>query len=671
MLYRDRFEMSSVERVCVVIPERGRTRHDGPAIQKRVTTMETTRRVGPALLGLVCLLASNAAAKAVERPNILWITAEDMSATLGCWGDAYAHTPNIDKLAAQSVRYTRAFATAPVCSPARSCLITGCYASTLGTQRLRSQFPIPDKIVGFPSLMRNTGYYCTNNVKTDYNTSNAGAIIKASWDECSAKAHWRNRKSGQPFFSIFNDMTSHQSRSMVWPYEQFRRDVQSRLAPEQIHDPDKAPVPPYYPDTPVIRRTVARYYDCVSVMDQNVGRLLRQLQEDGLAEDTIVFFYSDHGSGMPRHKRALLDTGMHVPLLIRFPPKYQHLAPGKPGESLDRLVSFVDFAPTLLSLLGITIPEHMQGVPFLGLKAEPPRQFVYGARDRVDEVFDLARSVRDGRYLYIRNFMPHLSYHQPSAYPDQGEIRGDIDRVLRETPERLTPPQRHYAGPTRPPEELYDSLSDPLNLKNLAASPHHRDVLDTMRKELRRWMVQTRDLGFLPEVEAWQRSAGTTPYEMAKDPARYPQSKLIDTASLAGSGVGARDQLLRRLCHEDSAVRYWAALGLTALDAKAASAETELIEALDDPSFPVRIAAANALAHADKLDRALPVLIDSLDHENMNVVLQAARTIELLSKQARPAVPAMRRTLARVQSGGDGNMFVRFSAQAFLDAVDE
>ncbi len=298
------------------------------------------------------------------RPNILWITCEDMNPNLGFLGDEYARTPNLDKLAQESVYFERAFATAPVCSPARSCLITGVYATSLGTQNLRSKFPIPSFMEGFPSYLRKEGYFCTNNVKTDYNTANEPAIIKASWDQCSASAHWRNRKPGQPFFAVFNDMTTHQSRTMVWPYERFKKEVQAELSAEERHDPAEAPVPPYYPDTPIVRRTIARYYDCITVMDKHVGKLLSQLKEDGLFEDTIIFFFSDHGAGLPRHKRALYDTGLHVPLLVRFPEKWRHLAPAGPGERVGRLVSFVDFPPTVLKLAGIKVPSYMQGIPF-------------------------------------------------------------------------------------------------------------------------------------------------------------------------------------------------------------------------------------------------------------------------------------------------------------------
>ena len=228
--------------------------------------------------------------------------------------------------------------------------------------------------------------------------------------------------------------------------------MQSTLSPGDIHDPDKVPVPPYYPDTPLIRRELARFYDCVTALDLQLGGILKQLVEDGLAEKTIVVFYSDHGNGMPRHKRALLDSGMHVPLIIRFPKKWQHLAPGKPGSTTDRLVSFVDYAPTVLNLLGQPIPKVMQGEPFLGPNAAAPRRYVYGHRDRVDEVRDLARSVRDARYLYIRNYMPHLGYNQPTAWPDSGEIRHEFYRLAML--EKMTDAPRHFAGHTRPVEEL-------------------------------------------------------------------------------------------------------------------------------------------------------------------------------------------------------------------------
>lgn len=625
------------------------------------------------VLALLCVslggLASRAAAGA-ERPNVLWITAEDMSAVLGCWGDPYATTPNIDRLARESVKYTRAFASAPVCSPSRSCLITGCYATSLGTQRLRSSFPIPESMKGFPALLRQAGYYCTNRVKTDYNTSNAAAIIRASWDESSAEAHWRKREAGQPFFAVFNHMVSHQSRTMVWPYEQFKKEVQSQLSPEEIHDPARAPVPPYYPDTPVVRKTIARQYDCVTVMDKQVGALLAQLEEDGLAEETIVFFYADHGSGMPRHKRLLLDSGMHVPMLIRFPAKYRHLAPADPGETVDRLVSFVDFGPTVLSLCGIEVPEVMQGVAFLGGGQGKPRRYVYGARDRVDEVSDLARSIHDGRYLYIRNFMPHLSYNQPSAYSDLSEIRHEFYRIAAKGPQAMTPAQWHYAGPTRPIEELYDVEADPMNLNNLAQAAEHRDVLGSMRRDLTAWMRATGDVGFLPEAEAAARSKGTTPFEMRTDERKNPLGELIDAASLVGGGRRAMAEQRKLLADDDPAVRYWAAVGLSAARPLPDRAVGPLTDALEDPAACVRIEAAGALVRAKRGKQALAVLIAALESANPADALHATRTVELLGEDAAAAAAAMRAARQRAEGGGDLKMFIRFSADAFLAGLE-
>ncbi len=630
-------------------------------------------------LAIAALLLLSACTSEPQRPNILWITVEDMSPTLGAWGDEYARTPHLDRLAAESVRYTNAFATAPVCSPSRSTLITGVYATSLGTQRLRSRFPIPDSIPGFPSFLRAAGYYTTNNVKTDYNTADAGRLIEESWDESSETAHWRGRAEGQPFFAVFNDLVTHQSRSMSWSHEEFQEKVQSRLTADEIHDPGGAPVPPYYPDTPVVRKTIARYYDCITAMDANVGRILAELEEDGLAEDTIVFFYSDHGAGLPRHKRVLQDSGMNVPLLIRFPEKFQHLAPAAPGATLDRLVSFVDFPPTMLSLLGLEIPGHMQGTAFLGIAQGEPRTHVFGARDRIDEAYDLARSVRTRDYLYIRTYMPHLSYNQPSAYSDQAEIRREIERLARAG--RLEGPALDYAGPVRPREELYAVREDPQQLRNLVYSEEHRDALSAMRRELTRWIRDTHDVGFLPEAEAWARigTGESTPYAIARKDDAYPQARITGAAALVGRGDALEEQT-ELLGDPDAAVRYWAAVGLQASERSSETSRKALTAALSDEAAVVRIAAAAALArHArrddaeeedpgpDDLDAAFRVLREELKSDDLDAALLACRAIELLDAQGPPTVRAMRQAAARFEDAeGDQALFIRFSTHAFL-----
>lgn len=632
-------------------------------------------------LTLLSMTASSLAADTplvvnVSNPNILWITAEDMSPTLGCYGDAYAITPHIDQLAVDGVLYTNAFATAPVCSPSRSCLINGLPATSQGTHQMRSAFPIPEYMTGFPSILREGGRYTTNNVKTDYNNGNWEAITAASWNESSDQAHWRKRKGDTPFFSVFNLMTSHQSRTMVWPYEQFVSEVQSKLEASEIHDPSEAPVPSYYPDTPVVRKTLARFYDCVTAMDKEVGSILQQLEDDGLAEDTIVFFYADHGSGMPRHKRALLDSGLKVPLIIRFPEKYQHLAPSAPGSRSDRLVSFDDFGPTVLSLTGSEIPDYMEGQPFLGAASAPPREYTYGHRDRVDEVHDLARSVRDKQFLYIRNYMPHLGYNQPTAWPDLGEIRHEIYAHARTGP--MTGPQAHFAGPTRPLEELYDCQTDPQNLKSLARAPAYRNVLERMRTELDQRVRESRDLGFIPEALAWQISEGSTLYELARSSSSdYQQSRLIKAASQVGQG--AEKDLLANLTHDDPGVRYWGAVGFSAAKSLSPKAIDSLNEALDDSAPNVRIEAANALARHGHLGRSISLLADALEEENLAAVQHAARAIELLGEKALDALPAVAACDARmkvirppgtspldVDPEKDKAMFVVFCTEAFL-----
>jgi N-sulfoglucosamine sulfohydrolase len=627
------------------------------------------------LLATLSLMTASAINSIAETPNILWITAEDMSPTLGCYGDDFAITPNIDKLAADGVVYTNAFATSPVCSPSRSCIINGLPATSQGTQQMRSAFPIPEYMKGFPSILRKDGFYTSNNVKTDYNNGNWKEIIAASWNESSDTAHWRNKDANQSFFSVFNLMTSHQSRSMVWPYEQFVSEVQSRLDADEIHDPDEAPLPPYYPDTPIVRRTVARFYDCVTAMDKEVGDILQQLEDDGLAEDTIVFLYSDHGSGMPRHKRALLDSGMNVALIVRFPEKFRHFAPSGPGTRTDRLVSFDDFGPTALSLAGAEIPEYMEGKPFLGPEAVPARRYTYGHRDRVDEVHDLARSVRDKRYLYIRNYMPHLGYNQPTAWPDLGEIRHEFYKLAQDG--RMTPPQEHFAGPRRPLEELYDCQLDPQNLENLASSSEHSGILERMRGQLAKNLVDSRDLGFLPESLAWQLSEGTTSYELARSSGDYDQSIIIEAASQVGSSTEA--ELLANLAHSDPGVRYWGAVGLSAAPSLSEKAIDALTDSLDDAFPNARIEAANALARHGELEQSIPALAEALSDEDLIAVQHAVRAIELLGEKAIDALPAVQACDARmkgirppgtspvvVDPEKDQAMFVGFSTEAFL-----
>lgn len=614
---------------------------------------------------------------AAERPNILWITVEDMSPALGCYGDAFARTPNIDALADQSILYTNAFAASPVCSPSRSTLITGMYNASMGTNQMRSSNNLPSGVKGFPSFLREAGYYTSNNVKTDYNCAGHERLTKESWHVSSKEAHWRGRKQGQPFFAVFNDLTTHQSRTMVWPHPVFQRHIQSRLSKQEIADPNAVPLPPYYPDTPVVRSTVARFYDCVSVMDKNVQAILDQLKEDGLADDTIVFFYSDHGSGMPRHKRLLLDSGMRVALLVRFPEKYQHLAPAAPGTRLDRLVSFVDFAPTVLNLAGQPIPSYMQGIPFLGPDSETEREIVYGTRDRVDEVMEMARSARDKRFLYVRNYMPHLSYNQPSVFSDLGAIRKDLNRVAKHDLASLTEAQRAYLGPRKPVEEFYDCIADPDNTANLLLGKlnvKQQAALNRLRATYVKTRTKIMDVGALPET-------------VMRDQVRDEQAPIrdimtgqtnhrpdLDSAWAAADLVGGkhRESLITCMKSLNPADRYWSLVGMVADYADDESLHEMAASHLNDVAADVRIEAASWLAQSSVSyrERALASLMNDTAAEDWWSALRACRAIELLGPTADSLLPRMKELYAKHRNQpGDQSLFLAFSSGAFLDQL--
>jgi arylsulfatase A-like enzyme len=353
----------------------------------------------PAITGPV----AHSAEQPPERPNILWLVSEDNDTYLGCYGDKLARTPTLDKLATEGILFERCFAQ-PVCAPSRFTLITGMYAAGHGpAEHMRAQGKIPPWLKGFPTLLRKAGYFTSNNAKTDYNSP---INIKETWIFSGRNAHWSKRSSGQPFFSVFNHEVTHES--CLFP----EKDIPFDFKPT---DPQQVRLPSYVPDTPEMRADWARYYDHMTVMDQQIAAKLKDLKNAGLADDTIVFYYSDNGGVLPRSKRFLQESGTHVPLIVYFPPKWRHLAPAPPGSRLKEPVSFVDFAPTILSLAGIKIPDYMQGRAFLG-PARATNDFVFLTRDRMDERYDMMRSVADSRWLYIRNYRPDLPYVQPLEY---------------------------------------------------------------------------------------------------------------------------------------------------------------------------------------------------------------------------------------------------------------
>lgn len=575
---------------------------------------------------------------AEQLPNILWITSEDHGPHLGCYGDRFATTPNVDGLAAKGMLYRLAWSNAPVCAPARTTIISGMYPPSTGSEHMRSRIQYPRGKQMFPQLLRQAGYYCTNNAKEDYNleppnrangANGANEAREASrvWDESSPRAHWRKRAESQPFFAVFNSTKSHESQIRIRPHK-------------PIHDPAQAPIPAYHPDTPEVRQDWAQYYDVVSEADADAGMRLKELADDGLAGETIVFYYADHGSGMPRNKRWPYNSGLQVPLIVYIPEKFKHLAPPeyKAGGKSDRLVSFVDLAPTVLSLAGLRPPQWLQGHAFMGRHQAPPQPFVYGFRGRMDERYDLVRSVTDGQFVYIRNYMPHLIYGQYLDYMFQTPTTRVWRRLYDEG--RLKRPQTYF-WEKKPAEELYDLQNDRDEVKNLAASPRHRTTLTKLRAAQRALALKIRDVGFLPESEQHRRSIGMTMYDLGHDPEKYPLEKILAMADLASMmNPDAVSQLRDGLKDNDSGVRYWAAMGLLIRGRNAvARTRAELREALKDEAPAVRIASARALGlHGsnDDLKLTLTVLRELMppDKNGLFASMEALNAVDVLGKKA-------------------------------------
>jgi uncharacterized sulfatase len=583
----------------------------------------------PLLLALI--LASAAFAAELPKPNILWLVNEDHGPDLGCYGDPYATTPTFDALAAKGLRYARCWSNAPVCAPARTTLICGLYAISTGGEHMRSMVAFPAGKKMYPQLLRETGYYCTNNAKEDYNVSKPGEV----WNESSKKAHWRNRPDGAPFMAVFNSEKSHESQIRTTPHT-------------LVHDPAKVRVPAYHPDTPEVRHDWAQYYDGVTAADADAGARLRELAEAGLTEETIVFYYADHGSGMPGLKRWPLNRGLQVPLIVYIPEKFASLRPPeyKAGGASDRLVSFVDFAPTLCSLAGVKPPEWLQGHAFLGPYTEPPQPFLFGFRGRMDERVDCIRSVTDGRFVYARNFRPDLIYGQHLEYMWQTPTTPVWERLFHEG--KLTPAQAYFWKP-KAPEELYDLTTDRDEVHNLTTERAQKPVLEKLRAALDANEARIRDVGLLPEGEMHRRSAGSTPYDLAHDDAKYPFARIYALAKRAASlDPAATPELVQALADRDSGIRYWGCVGLLMRKAQGLAAGRAALEkALTDESPDVRFIAAEALGRfgteAD-LQRVLPLLTAGADPSKNDVftAMAALTAITNLGEKAAPLASTLK-----------------------------
>ncbi len=586
------------------------------------------------LLSFIFALMLSPVSRAVDgasptrQPNILWLVSEDNDPLLGCYGDKFARTPNLDKLAGEGVLYLNAFANAPVCAPSRSTLITGMYASTLGTLHMRSRYPVPAEFRFYSSYLKDAGYFCMNPAKTDYNIAGDD---KQSWDKGKS---WNDAPSGKPWMLVINSMTTHESCLHG-----------SVVHEEYLKEPFT--LPPYHPDTPEIRSNWVEYYHKMTKMDAEFGAILDKLRKDGLADDTVVFYYSDHGGILPRSKRFVYDSGLHVPLIVRFGKNVQHLASAAPGAKLDRLVSFVDLAPSLLSMAGAKIPPHYQGHAFLGPAATEPRQTVFGFRGRMDERYDLSYTVREKQYRLIHNYMPHRIYGQHLDY--LWKMPATVSWQLAYLAGKCDVTQSAFWR-EKPTEELYDETADPYEVHNLIDNPQQAATRDRLRAALHDQMLTNRDAGLLPESDMLARANGKAIFTMTHDDSRYPFERILAAADVASSrDDAALPKLIEWTKDADADVRYWAAVGCCVRGSHAKSAVAALEPLMKDSSAPVRIAAEEALVRFGRSD-ALMDLVNEMDNPTGDPLL-AINTLEALGDLAKPAADLI---AAKVKKGLPG-----------------
>lgn len=509
-----------------------------------------------------------------SRPNFLCLVSEDCPPRLGAYGDRLARTPNLDRLAGEGVTWLVANCTSPVCAPSRFAILTGRHAENVPPAQHMTAFgPFPKGIATYPEVFRAAGYYCTNNSKTHYNCD---VDPNTLWDETSGTAHWRNRPAGAPFLAVFNTMLTHESCMFE------RKDGPVR--------PQDVTVPAYLPDSDGIRQSLASYYNQIERMDAFMGERLAELEADGAAEDTIVFYYSDHGSPLPRSKRFCYDEGLGVPMIVRVPARWRHLLDEAPGTTVDTPVSLVDLFATFLSAAGLDMVEGLQGQAFLGPKRRE-RDFAFGGRDRMDERYDLTRTVRSARFRYIRNYAPHRVWGQHYAFAWESKAYQDYETA--HIAAQLTPIQERF-WQRKPAEELYDIAQDPDATVNLASNPAYVAELERMREALDQHMLDIHDCGFIPEAspaEAWQAS---------RDKAVYPIGEVI---ALAGRAIARDENNVPKFCqllsHPSLVMRFWAAQGLLMLAVEGHPMPPQARSAWMSEHEPaVRIALSEALGHA-------------------------------------------------------------------------
>jgi arylsulfatase A-like enzyme len=557
------------------------------------------------LVALTAMAMAVAANAKQDRPNIVWLTSEDNSAN---WYRLYnpergAAMPNIEKLAKNGLVFNHAYSCGPVCSVARSTIISGCYGPRTGAQYHRRQEPVamPEGLRMFPYYLRQAGYYTTNNKKEDYNYLPADK--EGVWDESSDKATFRNRRPGQPFFHVKNHTITHESQL----FGGLPKGV------DYVVDPADVKLFPYHPDTQIFREKYAQYLTLQTVMDKEVGETIAQLEEDGLMDDTFIFHYGDHGGVLPGGKGYAHNDGLQVAMVVYVPKNWQHLVPAKPGARIDGFVEFVDLSATVLNLAGIEIPAKMNGKPFLGqgvtLAELNTRDTAFGYAERFDEKYDMVRFLRKGKYTYWRSYQPFnfdglynfYRYKQP-AFVEWRDLA---------SAGKLNETQAAFYK-SRQPEQLYDISTDPHEINNLSADPAYANVLVEMRRALQDKIKSLPDVGFFPESVFLSESKGNGEAFGQKNKAQI--ARLIDIADLQLRAFPeAREQIGKALDSKQPQERYWGLITCAAFGKQAAPFydKAERIAA-SDPNGLVRVRAAEFLGLTGAAD-PMPFIYDVLD----------------------------------------------------------
>lgn len=604
-----------------------------------------------------------------EKPNILWITFEDSSPEfIGSYGNKHVKTPVMDRLAKEGVRFTSAFSTAPVCSPSRSTIITGCSTEAMGTGNHRSDYPIPQWLKGFPSYLKQAGYYTTNNQKTDYNVANPKDFINDAWNESSGNAGYWNRQPGQPFFAVFNLEDSHQSRTMTNPYNWYVENVLEKLPTESRTMPDEISMPPFYHDTPEMRRDLSRVYNSLNLTDIKIGKILNRLKQENLMDNTIVFVFADHGEGIPKGKTSALGFGYRVPFFVYFPDKYKHLNPWVSGKPTDELISFEDLAPTVLSLAGAKIPNHMMGRPFIGTERKNPRRYVYGSRNRIDESPDLERSATDGQFYYTHNFMPQLPMVKFIKYMDVADITRNIRKDWING--LLNPTQAELVAPSSCVEYLFDMKNDPWQINNLATNSKYVSKLKALRTAVQNRIFEIKDVMFMPEYLMSQRidKAKTTPYELRIDQNNYPLKKIVAAANLSGQGEKVIKKQINLLADNNPDVRYWAAVGLDGQKEAIKPYKTKILASLKDSNPTVQIVIAGIAYKLFQDEAAKNILEKYASGDNGLLILQALQTIQYMRESGKPFLPLLQQVQERFAKKVKG-ISVTYNIVSITDAT--